>query len=416
MVNNQEIKLLDAFAGIGALHKSLKNLGLPIKIMALSEIDIDAIISYAAIHIKDFKNVYFDYPSDDQMRDWLIKRNIGYDFTKNKSKVPRLKQSKLKQVYKASVLLNNLGDISSLDPNELPDFDLFNFSFCCQDLSVAGKQKGMRNEDGTATRSGLYVYGINIIRTKKPKYIMIENVKNLIGKKFIGEFYNIIKEVEEIGYNCYYPINEKGNPVCLNAKDYGIPQNRERIFVICIRKDIDDRNFEFPKKFDNGVRLKDILENDSEEKYNLKTIKDFFIKNSFDMERKGNGFRFEPHVKNNAQIAKCITTRAGGRMDDNYVLDIKSKQDKFCFCSKNDEIENLIKNKDTVKELIKLNLDIRKLTPVECWRLMGFETEDCLKAREQGISDSQLYQQAGNSIVVNVLYYIFKNLLKDYIK
>lgn len=408
--NMNEIRIFDIFSGIGALHQSLKELGVPTRITNLSEVDIDAIISYAGVHIDNFKNLEFEYPSEQNMREWLMNRNIGYDFEKCKSKIPRLKKNKLLCVYKASVLLNNLGDVSKINPNDIEDFDLMNLSFCCQDISNAGKQKGLRNEDGTPTRSGLIVPSLKLARAKKPKYIMIENVKALIQKKFIDDFYDIANELDDIGYNCYYPIKEdkKGNkiPTCLNAKDFGIPQNRERIYVICIRKDIDDNTFEFPQGFDSGIRLKDVLQDNVEDKYYLKEVKKFFIKNSFDMEQKGNGFRFEPHVEGNAICSKTITTRAGARMDDNFIMNnsINTDNDKFKFDSKNKEIGDDI-----------YNFDIRKLTPMECWRLMGFKDELFHKAQELGVSDSSLYKQAGNSIVINVLYYIFKNLFKDYI-
>jgi DNA (cytosine-5)-methyltransferase 1 len=150
-----EIKLFDAFAGIGALHQSLKELGVPVKITGLSEIDVDVIIEYAGVHIDNFINFNFDYPSEDDMRKWLMNRNIGWSFEKNKSSIPRLKKDKLYSVYKASVLLNNLGDISKINCNDIEDFDLFNLSFACTDISNAGKQKGFKNEDGTTTRSGL---------------------------------------------------------------------------------------------------------------------------------------------------------------------------------------------------------------------------------------------------------------------
>ena len=409
----EEIRVFDAFAGIGALHQSLKDLGVPVRVTNLSEIDVDATISYAGGHIDNFKDLEFEYPSDEEMRGWLMDRNIGYSYEKGKSSVPRMKKEKLKLAYKASYLLNNLGDISKINYEEMEDFDLMNFSFSCTDLSNAGKQRGMKNEDGTPTRSGLYVYGMKAIRIKKPKYIMIENVKGLIQKKFIEDFYSIISELEECGYNCYYPTKEdkKGNkvPTCLNSKDFGIPQNRERIFVIAIRKDIDTKTFEFPVGRDYGIRLKDVLEDQVDEKYYIDRTKKFFIKNSFDMERKGNGFRFEPHLNNNAAIAKTITTRAGGRMDDNFIMDndMGINENKFKFDSKNPILADNNLNPDDFR--------IRKLTPLECWRLMGFRDEAFYKAQELGISDSQLYKQAGNSIVVNCLYYIFKNLFKDYI-
>ena len=409
----KEIRIFDIFAGIGALHQSLKELGVPVRVTNLSEIDVDATISYAAGHIDNFKNLEFEYPSVEEMRKWLIDRNIGYSFEKNKSSVPRMKVEKLKLVYKANVLLNNLGDISKINYDEIEDFDLMNMSFPCTDLSNAGQQRGMKNEDGTPTRSGLYVYSIKAVRAKKPKYVMIENVKALIQKKFIEDFYSVINELEECGYNCYYPTKEdkKGNkvPTCLNSKNFGIPQNRERIFVIAIRKDIDTKTFEFPFGRDYGIRLKDVLEDQVDEKYYIDRTKKFFIKNSFDMERKGNGFRFEPHLNNNAAIAKTITTRAGGRMDDNFIMDndMGINENKFKFDSKNPILADNNLNTDDFR--------IRKLTPLEAWRLMGFRDEAFYKAQELGVSDSQLYKQAGNSIVVNCLYYIFKNLFKDYI-
>lgn len=247
----EEIKLFDSFAGIGALHQSLKELGVPVKLVGISEIDVDAIISYVAVHKIDINKI--ESLDIQQMRDYLMARNIGYDFKKNKSSIPRMKKDKLELLYKSCIATNNLGDISLINTNDIPNFDLFNMSFPCTDLSIAGKQQGMIDEEGNKTRSGLYVEGIRIIKNKKPKYIMIENVKNLIGKKFINDFYSIVNEIESYGYKCYYPKKENGQPICLNAKDYGIPQNRERIYVICIRNDVDDKNFNFPKK-ENAIK------------------------------------------------------------------------------------------------------------------------------------------------------------------
>lgn len=342
----EKIKLFDSFAGKGALYKALKKLGVPTNVIGLSEIEPDAIIAYAGVHIDRFKELDFDYPSDEEMKKYLIDRNIGWDFTKQKSSIYRMKRDKLKLLYKASILTHNYGDISILDYRSLPNFDLFNFSFPCTDISNAGKQKGLKNEDGSHTRSGLVKFGIELIKAKKPKYIMIENVKALIQKKFIEDFYSIIDEIEGYGYKCRYVTKEdkKGNiqPICLNAKDYGIPQNRERIFVICIRDDI-ELDFDFPKGFDRGIILKDLLETNVEKKYYL-----------------------------------------------------------------NDKIQNKTKSVDG-------NLKIRKLTPLECWRLMGFDDEDFYNTKELGLSDSSLYKLAGNSIVVNCLYYIFKEVFKKYI-
>lgn len=469
----EEIRIFDIFAGIGALHQSLKELGVPVRVTNLSEVDIDATISYAAGHIDNFKDLEFEYPSVEEMRQWLIDRNIGYSFEKNKSSVPRMKVEKLKLAYKANVLLNNLGDISKIDYDKIEDFDLMNMSFPCTDLSNAGQQRGMRNEDGTPTRSGLYVYSIKAVRTKKPKYVMIENVKALIQKKFIEDFYSVINELEECGYNCYYPTKQdkKGNisPICLNSKDFGIPQNRERIFVIAIRKDIDTETFEFPIGRDYGIRLKDILEDNIDEKYYLSPEVQSKISNWKAYQRP-----FENVLGKNS-TSPTITARGAGEYHSGMVLvgdgleDKTNLEDDKIVCEqrcdeglrffknnicgalrtidacgdkriiengairgrynsegkieqqlelRNDGVTNTLTTVEKDNVLIEDNQEIRirKLTPLECWRLMGFRDEAFYKAQELGISDSQLYKQAGNSIVVNCLYYIFKNLFKEYIK
>lgn len=473
-----KIKMADFFSGIGALHQSLKELGISVEVTALSEIDIDATISYAAGHIDNFKDLEFEYPSDEEMRGWLMDRNIGYSYEKGKSSVPRMKKEKLKLAYKASYLLNNLGDISKINYEEMEDFDLMNFSFSCTDLSNAGKQRGMKNEDGTPTRSGLYVYGMKAIRIKKPKYIMIENVKGLIQKKFIEDFYSIISELEECGYNCYYPTKEdkKGNklPICLNSKDFGIPQNRERIFVIAIRKDVDTKTFEFPIGKDYGVRLKDVLEDQVDEKYYLsdeiqKRFKSngnilgdigFIMKGDCGKKHQSNTVYHEYGYSRTLTAVdykspEMVLTNGAirGRYNENGEIEqqLELRNDGVTNTLTTVEKDNVIvKNNELTKigcigadsqgnrvydtngisctqvgqaggldaktGLYEDKFRIRKLTPLEAWRLMGFRDEAFYKAQELGVSDSQLYKQAGNSIVVNCLYYIFKNLFKEYIK
>ena len=285
----------------------------------------------------------------------------------------------------------------------------------------------------------------------------------------------MLSSLNDAGYNNYYDV--------LNAKDYGIPQNRERVFIVSIRKDVDDGSFSFPTPIPLEIRLKDILEKEVDDKFYLKDAKDFFIKNSLAMERKGNGFRFAPHVKDHANIAKTITTRAGGRMDDIFIMDIPSLDcDIFTFNKENvakvmqvgnlrqgngwdnpqcgrvydtqglsptlntmqggdrqpkiverataaamrgrgsENIQQIeLSDRDYSNALTTVQKDslvaeyvpfrIRKLTPLECWRLMGFDDEDFEKAKAAGISNSQLYKQAGNSIVVTVLQGILKKLI-----
>lgn len=159
----------------------------------------------------------------------------------------------------------NLGDITKVNARKIEDFDFMTFGFCCQDISIAGKQLGFINENGEKTRSGLYYDAIEILRIKKPKFAMIENVKNLTSKKFQKEFNMILSDLDEAGYNVYHKV--------LNAKDFGVPQKRERVFIVSIRKDVDNGKFKFPTGFDNGIRFKDILEDKVDEKFYINTDK-----------------------------------------------------------------------------------------------------------------------------------------------
>ena len=178
--------------------------------------------------------------------------------------------------------------------------------FPCQDISIAGNLKGI--EKGK-TRSGLYYEGYRILREVKPKVSIIENVKNLTSKRFKKEFASILKDIEEAGYNNYWRV--------LNAKDYGIPQNRERVFVISIRKDIDKCSFNFPEKQFLKIRLKDLLEENVDDKYYLsnKAI-GRLVRHSNRIIRK----------QENPNISSCLMANyfAMGGRDQQYIKDDKA--------------------------------------------------------------------------------------------
>lgn len=389
------MRYLSLFSGIGAFEKALDKLEIPYELAGYSEIDKYASKSYSAIH------------------------NISESM--------------------------NFGDITKINEKELPqNIDLITYGFPCQDISKTGKMQGLFDENGKKTRSGLFFEALRLIESAKPKIAIAENVKNLTSKKFKNQFELVLSSLDEAGYNNYWKV--------LNAKEYGIPQNRERVFIVSIRKDIDNGRFEFPAAIPLEIKLKDMLENQVEDKYYLSSTKDYFIQHSFDQEKKGNGFRFEPHIRKNADIAKTITTRAGGRMDDNFIIDIDCEMPKFKFDSKNPFIvieDNKVFVREATKKgyaeatagdsinisypksntrrgrvgrevmqilttsisqvVVANDLKIRKPTPLECFRLMGFSDSDFYKAEEAN-SDCQLYKQAGNSIVVDVPYYIFKEL------
>lgn len=201
----------------------------------------------------------------------------------------------------------NYGDISKIDWSKVPDFDLFTYSSPCQDFSNAGLQRG--GEEDSGTRSSLLWECRRAIVAKKPKYLLLENVAALVSAKFLPLFNKWQGELGSYGYTNFAQV--------LNSKDYGVPQNRERIFLFSI---LGDASYYFPQPFALERRLKDVLEPQVDEKYYLsdKTIASF----TEHCERKaaeGCGFKFEP--SDGGGYAKCISTNAGGRQTDNFVID-----------------------------------------------------------------------------------------------
>ena len=143
----------------------------------------------------------------------------------------------------------NYGDITKIDWAQVPDFDLFTYSFPCQDISAAGLQRGLT--EGSGSRSSLLWECCRAIEAKRPKLLLMENVKNLVSQKFYPDFVRWGQYLTELGYKCFWQI--------LNAKDYGVPQNRERVFMVSIL-DGKDSDFRFPEPFPLDKRLKDVLE------------------------------------------------------------------------------------------------------------------------------------------------------------
>lgn len=224
-------------------------------------------MSYAAIHCgmtNEIVENYAEYPSREEMAQYLTDINLGYEPEKNKHfdwfKLAKRKTKDIEKYWLACKLTNNLGDISRI--KELPYADFWTCSFPCTDISVAGKMKGL--DPGSETRSSLLWENVKLLKKAKenntlPKYIMVENVKNLVSKKFMKHFNNLIEVFDDLGFNSYWSV--------INGKDCGVPQNRERVFIIAIRKDIDTESYTFPTPFDTGIRLKDVLEEVVDEKY-----------------------------------------------------------------------------------------------------------------------------------------------------
>lgn len=358
------IRVFEAFAGYGSQRMALRNLGIPFEVVGISEIVEDVLLSYAAIHtdfcnqIKSIDKIIL--PTRDAMITELEKINIPLDYKTFENKARKLKDTKLKALFLANRLIKNYGDITRINPEELPDFDLFTYSFPCQDISVAGYQNGLAK--GAGTRSSLLWECCKIIETKRPRYLMMENVKNLVGSNHVHNFSRFIRYLEGLGYYNYWAV--------LNARDYGIPQNRERVF--CISSLEPDFQFRFPAPIKLHCNLRDMLEPDVPD--------DFYLKN--------NTFLDAPI---NQSVSYCI--------DSNYWKG--STLDNFIQKHRRQLVTDKVDNNGKYR--------VRRLTPRETWRLMGCLDDDFDKAA-QIVSNTSLYKQAGNSIVVPVLEAIFKSL------
>lgn len=293
----------------------------------------------------------------------------------------------------------------------------------CQNFSIAGDKAGVIDDKGQKTRSGLLLDVERLLITAKeenklPEILVMENVKNLVGSQFKPYFESWLQRLEEFGYNNYWQV--------LNSKNYGVPQSRDRVFVVSIRQDIDKKGYVFPEPIELKTRVKDILETNVPEHYYLSqhTIEKI-AKSKFHSER-------DRIIKGDI----CQTLRARDFKDPvcvkepkvNQIANYLEGEGNYWKNPNNGRIyskEGLAPTINTMEggnrqpkivegdESFENEFRVRKLTERECWRLMGFSEEDINKVKAVGISRSQMYKQAGNSIVVDVLYYIFKNLPLD---
>lgn len=332
------MKVLSLFSGIGAFEKALERKGIDFELVNYCEFDKYASKSYSLIH------------------------NVSETM--------------------------NLGDITKVNISELKPYsaDLITYGFPCQDISNAGKQRGFEH-NGQLTRSGLFFYASKIIGRVKPKVAICENVKALTGKKFTKEFETVLQTLEDMGYKNYWQV--------LNAKDYGIPQNRERVFIVSIRNDI-DKKYEFP----TPIKCKDI------ENFLIDyTCNDLFItEQSKDCILNTRYRNTERHKEN---TVKLVNGEIKGLqiMDYRYDEGLRIRQNKLC-----PTLTTRGRQSISGVPIIYQNKQLRFIHELECFRLMGFDDADVEILIENGISNTQLYKQAGNSIVVNVLEAIFENL------
>lgn len=565
----KNLRLVELCSGIGAQAKGLEHTGLfQVESVATADLDKEVVVSYAAIHCgltNELIESYENYPSKEEMAAELTAKRLGYDFKNDKPydwyKLSR-KKDKTKGIEKywlADHLSHNLGDMMQIDA--LPDCDFLTYSCPCTDLSIAGHQEGLKwtckdcghtydpaaysveerylcpvcgSKHVKSTRSGLLYEVERLLVTAKqngslPKYLLMENVDALVSKKYIDSFNNWLERLENLGYHSYYQV--------INAKNAGVPQNRKRIFVFSILKEIDTGKFTFPVPFDNGIRLKDVLENTVEERYYLSDEKvASFLGNLIKTEDEDtvsikqatkNGY-IKCDLPGVADLSYPESTTRRGRVQENGTVSptLTAAQTGICKLEKTNEVlqvGNIAEGKSgwenpqtgriystegcsptlntcnggghepkiligcdkshnspqiieranciTAKEdrgisnhraegtaviekigninpsgkgingnvlgenglaptlttnkgegpKIAISSDtsyitpyirIRKLTPKECHRLMGFDDIDVNRCKAVGMSDAQGYKQAGNSIVTNVISLIAEHFYK----
>lgn len=367
-----KIRLLELFGGIGACTCALKRLGIDFEVVDYVEIDKYAVKSYNAINETNFE------PQD--ICNW--NKDIGVDLIMHGSP--------------------------------------------CQDFSLAGKQAGGDKDSGT--RSSLMYETIRIVGKLKPKYVIWENVKNILSKKHRHNFDNYLEKMKGLGYTNYYQV--------LNAKDYGIPQNRERVFVVSILENVD---YEFPKQTNNSCEVINPLKDISGKSWQFE--QNVYSENSILRSLKAGGgsgnipkiiehYEFpsrqelklklkdvledeveEKYYINDGVMNSIVSNNQAGYLSGGKWDKINESCRRYYKISGISPTIHTCQGGNTELKII-INKRIRKLTPKECWRLMGFNDEDFDKASEV-CSNTQLYKQAGNSICVPVLIDIFKNLLSE---
>lgn len=398
----EKLKVLSLFSGIGAFEKALTNKGISFKLVGFSEIDKYAIKSFCAIH--------------------NVEQSLNY------------------------------GDVSKINKTELPDFDLLVGGSPCQAFSVAGNRKGFEDTRGT-----LFFQYVETLKYKQPKFFVYENVKGLINHDKGNTLDTIAQSFSDVGYRIDIEL--------LNSKYFNVPQNRERIYIVGIRedlisnedwllkekrsdvlhkakkrlKDLKIKSFNFSWSKNNTVttRLRDILEDKVDDKYYLseKMLKGFLRHNS-NHEGK-TGFIWSPKTVD--EIAVTLRANAAICPTDNTILvdNLNIKGDGGHYEPKiitvghsgsGGQKGHIYSDEGLVGTLAATDykqpkqfigesseFKVRKLSPLECWRLQAFNDDDFNKAKQIGISDTQLYKQAGNSITVTVLESIFEDLLNTYI-
>ena len=321
-----KLRVLSLFSGIGAFEKALANIGVEYDLVNYCEFDKYASKAYSLIH------------------------NVSESL--------------------------NLGDITKVDENNLSECDLITYGFPCQSFSVQGKKLGFKDKE----KGGLFFETMRVASKLKPKYLIAENVKNLVGHDNGNTFSTILNTLNDLGYNNYYKT--------LNSVDFGVPHRRERIFIISIRKDLDNNKFEFPSGQKLNKTVRDIVDSSCKNRHIKDSLRPYLNK------------QYHKEFKSKDGLIKVFDGVSQGYFTSSFS-------------------QNRIYSIDGVSPTITTGYDSPVFYEIngllngkERLLLQGFAEEDYNNIKDL-IPERQIAKQAGNSISVNVLESIFKNLLQS---
>lgn len=393
----KEIKLFETFAGIGSQYQALKNIAktFDLNVVSLGAVEwyIDAIISYQIIHygLKSPEKKLTTSQMSNILNKFVFsadsKKAIGHNYFN------RISEKRLRAIfpYLKSFVHNfahplnggggsNFTDITQLE-NIPPDIDIFTYSFPCQDLSQQGKQLGLIK----GSRSSLLFQVERILKNSSslPKVLLLENVKALSHKKFSKEFNNWIKRLEQLGYQSSWKV--------LNAADYGSAQNRERLFMVSTLGDIN--KFKWPQQI-NTIQKNKMLENIIDNNKQDSSNKLNFI---LDLPK-------TPFVTNqNNQITKSKILEFTKFNSENFLYLAKGKGPTLTASGANSRLKFYFSNPE----------HIRYIDAIESYQYMGFDKKIALKVKNTNlISENKMIFTCGNSISVEVLEVLFKEIIK----
>lgn len=415
---DKPIKLIEMFGGYGSQFLSLKYINADVEHHKLIEWAAKSIQAYNDIHIQDYTDYSKDL-TDDEVLDKLFSLGVSLNYNEPATR-EQLKRQNYRKIYNNIIATNNLVNIQQVKGKdlEITDKDKYvyvcSYSFPCQDLSNAGKKAGFND---TSTRSGMLWEVERILDEcnklgQLPQVLLMENVIQIHSPgDNVKNFFKWQSKLESLNYKNYMQD--------LIATDYGIPQTRNRTFMVSI---LGDYSYTFPKPIPLKLKLKDMLENNVDEKYYLsdKQIKDIQSWNAYEKPLEN----MEKTDKNN--ISPTLTTRSGAyaagmilvknatakgylEATDGDGIDISSRMEYHRGNVQKDKIQTITTSGGNDRGVVE-NLRIRKLTPRECGRLMNVKDEDITKILKNQ-SDSSAYHLFGDSICTNVLMAIFGELL-----